>query len=526
MPTERVRANDIINIQVVPMSIRQAKFPACCLLVLLLQAAAQMAHALPGPPAQPEKPGLVQHPCWFAVDDEAVGASCYWMFVREEHGNETSRIIGFPVIRLSANPEPTDNPPVLHLGGGGPGNALPLGETQINDTWQNHRLMSLEQGLDLVLMDPRGVGLATPRLSCNEWLGTVRDSWSEPLPLSREWEISLAADRRCIERLTRDGVNLAMYNSAAVARDVEALRKAMGVTQWNLYGVSYGSRYALTLARDFPHSVASMVLDGVVFPNLRYEEKGAITSELAIRRAFAWCQANPHCRADYPEIEERFWALAESLNEKPLSLTVTDPETFEQLPVSLTGYRLFSVMFYATYDERYHFEFPAVVRSLEHRNTDLIAPHLRRYLGYLLDPSDSDVALATHYCYEEYPFVDSARTLQAARGYRAVIRDPLIQSAENTRDWCEAWLGGISGPEIEGLAITTDIPTLVLHGELDPVLPVEDIEAQLAGFENVELITYPDIAHDVVSASYCAEMAAGAFYSRGLDFADEQSCSE
>jgi pimeloyl-ACP methyl ester carboxylesterase len=447
---------------------------ACCCLVLT-----HSASALPEFPNTPEQPGLVEHPCWFAVDEPEVSAGCYWMFVHEVHGNPGSALIGFPVIRLSRGE--SELPPVLHLGGGGPGNGMPFGPEQINTTWHNHRYMSLEAGMDLVLMDPRGVGRSIPRLSCHEWLGTVRETWREPLSLQREWDIGLEADTRCVTRLKRDGVNPAMYNSAAVATDVEALRQALGVRQWNLYGVSYGSRYALTIARDYPHSVASMVLDGVVFPQLRYEEKGAMASEKAIRRAFSTCAENTRCRADFPDIEERFWQLAETLNEKPLSFTVTDPETFQQLPVSLTGYRLFAILFHAAYDESNHLAFPGVVKSLEYGNTDLVAPFVRQYLGYLLDPTDSDVALATHYCYEEYPFVDNARLLQASRGYRSVIRDPLLLNASTTRAWCATWLGDIKGPKLEGEPIHTDVPTLLLHGELDPVLPVEDIAAQAAG---------------------------------------------
>jgi pimeloyl-ACP methyl ester carboxylesterase len=500
------------------MIVRHLVLAACCALF------AQVSQAIPQAPAVPEQAGLVEHPCWFAVDDDTVRASCYWMFVHESAGSPDSPIIGFPVIRLSRGPN--DLPPVLHLGGGGPGNAMPLAAEQINATWQNHQYMSLEAGMDLILMDPRGVGHAMPRLSCHEWLGTVRDTWRQPLSLQREWNIGLEADQRCIRRLKASGINLAMYNSAAVARDVEALRKALGVRQWNLYGVSYGSRYALTIARDFPHSVSRMVLDGVVFPNLRYEEQGARTSEQAIARAFAWCEADARCRADFPDSQERFWALAESLNDKPLALTVTDPETFRQLPVALTGYRLFAVFFHAAYNEMNHGQFPSLVRSLEYGNTDLIAPFVRQYLGYLLDPADSDAALATHYCYEEYPFVDNGRLLAAARGYRAVIRDPLLLNVSTTREWCGAWLEGVTGPAREGEAIRTDIPTLVLHGALDPVLPVEDIEAQLSTFENVELLTYPDIAHDVVSASLCAEMAAGEFYRAGLDSVSAASCNE
>ena len=507
--------------KVVPMSVHRAMRTMTAGLMLVL---VQPAWSLSTTPGIPEQAGLVDHPCWFAVDATDITASCHWMFVHESHGNPASPLIGFPVIRLSGGD--SEHPPVLHLGAGGPGSGMPFNAEQINTTWQNHRYMSLEAGMDLVLMDPRGVGRAIPRLSCHEWLGTVRDTWREPYSLQREWDIGLAADRRCIARLKQQGVDPGSYNSAAVARDVEALRQAMGVKQWNLYGVSYGSRYALTIARDFPHSVASMVLDGVVFPQLRYEEKGAMASEQAIRRAFAGCVAHPACRADFPDIEERFWQLAERLNEKPLAFTVTDPQTFQQLPVSLTGYRLFAVLFHAAYDESNHPQFPGVVRSLEYGNTDLVAPFVRQYLGYLLNPNDSDVALATHYCYEEYPFLDNARLRLASRGYRSVIRDPLLINARSTSAWCDAWLGDVRGPDREGEPIRTDIPTLLLHGELDPVLPVEDVATQLDTLPNARLLTYPGIAHDVVSSSLCAEVAAGEFFLDPMGAEAGASCNE
>src|SRR5690606_39226772 len=65
----------------------------------------------------------------------------------------------------------------------------------------------------------------------------------------------------CRERLLAEGVNLAVYDSAASAADVDDLRRALGYEQFNLYGISYGTRLAKTIMRDCPEGVRSVILD-------------------------------------------------------------------------------------------------------------------------------------------------------------------------------------------------------------------------------------------------------------------------
>ena len=67
----------------------------------------------------------------------------------------------------------------------------------------------------------------------------------------------LEAKAACRDRLDAAGINLSAYNSAASAADLNDLRQALGYESWNLYGVSYGARLALTATPDAGYQVKS-----------------------------------------------------------------------------------------------------------------------------------------------------------------------------------------------------------------------------------------------------------------------------
>src|SRR5690606_41246159 len=65
----------------------------------------------------------------------------------------------------------------------------------------------------------------------------------------------------CLDQLERDPRH---FTTEHAIDDLEALRAAVGAEQWNLYGVSYGTRVAQRYAARYPTRVRTMVLDGVV----------------------------------------------------------------------------------------------------------------------------------------------------------------------------------------------------------------------------------------------------------------------
>jgi pimeloyl-ACP methyl ester carboxylesterase len=69
------------------------------------------------------------------------------------------------------------------------------------------------------------------------------------------------AIRACRDRLTTAGIDLAAYNSAESAADLEALRRALGYRQWNLFALSADGVLGLTYMRLFPGGIRSAVVD-------------------------------------------------------------------------------------------------------------------------------------------------------------------------------------------------------------------------------------------------------------------------
>ena len=70
--------------------------------------------------------------------------------------------------------------------------------------------------------------------------------------------------KTCGQRYRDQGIDLSQYNSAAISRDTADVMHALGYSGWSLIGVSYGTRYALTMMRDTPAAIHAVILDSTV----------------------------------------------------------------------------------------------------------------------------------------------------------------------------------------------------------------------------------------------------------------------
>lgn len=58
--------------------------------------------------------------------------------------------------------------------------------------------------------------------------------------------------------------DVSMYSSVFTAKDMESIRKAYGIKQWSIYGISYGTVPSTIYASLFPDAVVSLNLEGTV----------------------------------------------------------------------------------------------------------------------------------------------------------------------------------------------------------------------------------------------------------------------
>ncbi len=466
---------------------------------------------------------LQRKSCWFETEEDWPVTECYDMYVPENHLQPQGRSISFPVLVFRAEYY-TQQAPVLHLGGGGPGSPVYMSANDINQNiWLYYWDMSLGWGADLYIIDPRGLG--KPLLNCPDYYETFLDVAAEIRTPQEDYERTYKIYSECYSQLLAEGVDFSQYNSTAVAKDVDLLRYTLGLEQWNLFGISYASRYAQTVARDFPERVNAMVLDSVVFPDIRYTETGMSDARDAFNHAFEFCENESWCRRDFPDLEKRFWQVVEDLEANPLSLAVTHPDNYTRTNVMLNGQRFLSSVFSDLYDSNFLYDLPGMIASLEHRNADMVAPTVRNWLLFQLDEEYADLSASAHYCFEEYPFVNHEHVFkdQEEHAPNDWYKDMARLGSEYEKKYCDLF-NFPTPPQQEGKMQKTDVPALLLHGELDPVLPVKDVRKRIKYFPNGEYLIFSSLAHGVVDMDACAEEAAGDFFYGNFNRSYYESC--
>ena len=134
---------------------------------------------------------------------------------------------------------------------------------------------------DIIGFDPRGVGYSAP-IGCGMPTDVPADI-ADGFPAadgSIDRTVPFARDvaRRCVENV---GAALPYINTANTARDIDAIRAALGERRISYLGYSYGTYLGAVYRTLFPHRVDRMVLDGAIDPS-RYGHEQVRLTGLAV----------------------------------------------------------------------------------------------------------------------------------------------------------------------------------------------------------------------------------------------------
>lgn len=182
----------------------------------------------------------------------------------------------------------------------------------------------ITERFDIVGVDPRGLGASD--IDCGGDLAElygVDYSIDSPEDVTTLLDVSSTYVDGCE---TAAGDLLAHLGTADVARDIDAVRAAMGDNQLSYLGYSYGTAIGQMLAELFPDRVRAMVIDGVL-------ELGPTGVELATEQsqgfegafaAFAAdCDADPSCPIA-PDATAALDELVARVEQEPLPATPRD----------------------------------------------------------------------------------------------------------------------------------------------------------------------------------------------------------
>ena len=464
-----------------------------------------------------------------AIDYEPGEIECGLLQVPENRENADSRMIELHFVKLHSRwgregfeRDPEDettrfadgledgkrDDPVIYLTGG-PGAPV----TYYVGRFKDHTLLDHR---DLYILEQRGIGASD---NFCEFYGTRN---AQHYSVSN-YEDHLEAARKtwadCARNAAAAGVDLSGYNTIENARDVKALRRALGYEQWNVWGISYGSILGQAYLKEDPEGILAAALDAIMPLDIQdSEEYWRIVNyyERDLQKLQAICQNQPACAEAYPDIPGRIREAMASVIDNPIVVEVEDTEAFPSgeariyrdiaglLPFALLyeqdNYPGLPGMIYAWADmvERRD---PDVFRALVEAASDeggIFSSAEGMRLAILCNDGDVQAqGNANRRDREQYP-----------------ILGQLFGEADNAarNDALCVELGMPLRPKEQYAPTVTAIPTLIIEGDMDPITPPPNARAILPGFSNGTYVEFPYAGHGPSRSVPCAGHMLNKFF--------------
>jgi pimeloyl-ACP methyl ester carboxylesterase len=301
------------------------------------------------------------------------------------------------------------------------------------------------------------------------------------------------------------GIDLSAYHSAASAADLNDLRVALGYEKLNLYAVSYGTRLALTLMRDYPYAVRSAVLDSVYPLQVNLYTALAPNADRAFNVFFGRCAADPACNTAYPDLRAIFYQLVDQLNSSPITISLNADGA--EYAVRLDGGLLIDVLFVGLYNPAVTASMPQMIYEISRGSHDL----LRERLDLYFDLSSALGMQMSVQCAEELPFNAADEAYAAAQGIQPQIAAFYPASVQPLFAVCQEWANVVPDPR-ENQPVSSDLPALILAGDQDPITPPEWGQMVSQDLSHDFVYEFSGHGHWVTRSSRCALSIALAFW--------------
>jgi pimeloyl-ACP methyl ester carboxylesterase len=364
----------------------------------------------------------------------------------------------------------------------------------------------VRERFDLVGFDPRGVGSSRPAIWCNsdadnDRLRTEPQVDYSPAGVAQIEDETKQFVARCVDKMGTDF--LSNVGTVNVARDLDAIRAALGDDKLTYLGYSYGTRIGAAYAEAYPENVRSMILDGAVDPNadpIEADLRQAKGFQDAFNDYATDCAKQSSCPlgTDPAKAVDVYHSLVDPLVDPNNPMVGRPAPTKDPRGLSYSDAIVGTIM--ALYSPTlWHHLTDGLSELAQHHGDTLLAladMYMRRDThGHYSNATDARVAIN---CVDQPPITDRAKVIDEDRRSREVA--PFMSYGTFTGDaplsTCAFWP---VPPTSKPHAVTAPglAPTVVVSTTHDPATPYKagvDLAKQLGG----SLLTYDGTQHTVV----------------------------
>jgi pimeloyl-ACP methyl ester carboxylesterase len=418
---------------------------------------------------------------------------CGFVVVPERHAHPEGRTIRLPVqVTARANRDaPPD--PVIYIQGGPGAKIGPNARLQAGSATINH---------DVIFYEQRGVGKSEPSLDCPERdRQRLTDAVAAIEPAVRAEHLRLAGVA-CAERLAGEGIDVAAYNTVESAADLEDIRVALSYDHLNLVSISYGTFLAQATMRAYPQRIRSVVLDSVVPMELSAVAiSPSANTDHALERTFELCAANPSCDLNFPDQSATFRRVINKLGQQPLSVPL-GAQYGQAVPMTVARFVL--IIFRELYFGPSNV--PSLIAAADRGNGQAFADRLLSML--LFNRGYSEGMELSAICHT----VGTALPDRAHVTGNGVMTS-LPWASVSWVDTCQSWPHEPLDPAFR-TPVHSDIPTLIIAGELDPVTAPVNARKVGQDLTHSTYVEIPRAGHGPGVNSSCGRTIIAAFLDR------------
>ena len=457
------------------------------------------------------------------IDYEPGEIECGLLQVPENREKPDSRFIDLHFIKLNSTwddeeaeeedeedgsrlaPGKRDDPVIYLTGGPGAG-----AETYVK-RFKDHRL---RKHRDLYILEQRGIvssGDFCPKYYARKPEIQNVDTLEESADASR-----IAAED-CMRNAISAGVDLTGYNTIENARDVKALRIALGFEDWNVWGISYGSILGQAYLKEDPEGIRAAVIDAIVPLDTRGDPiSWRIVNwyDRDLKKLDELCQADDDCGDAYPNLGERVRDAARIAMANPVSVDVKDTELYPSGKAHFLSDIVAFLPFIMFYEQENYPVLPAVI----HAWADAVERRDETLFKALASGSGGDFLGGSQGMYDAIMCNDGMREAGVASYALDRAEFPVLTDAVFVEGGAEALakscvdLGVVPRPQNDYAPVQTNIPTLLVEGDMDPITPPPLAHAIAPGFSNMTYVEFPYAGHGPTRSVECAGDMLNLFY--------------
>ena len=394
---------------------------------------------------------------------EKVDAEFGRLKVPENRLKKNSKKIEIAFVRFKST---SNNPgsPIVYLAGGPGGSGI--GSAKFS---RFKLFMAMREFGDVIALDQRGTGAASPNLRCKEKIDLPMDKPLTPESFAKE---ELEKTRACASKWEANGIDVSAYNTIESASDINDLRLALGAKKVSLWGISYGTHLALATIRQHGKYIDRAILAGV--------EGVDDTLKLPSYTQNLMVELNKRVKADaklskkIPDFLGLIKTVHDRLDRDPVTVELTDPKTKEKTKVGIGKFDVQGLVAAFSGSNEAQSLFPKLYYDMSNGDFTFVAQQMWRFRKGGLSPIMS-IAMDCASGISPQRSALIKREKQTALFSDAVnVPFPKICEAVNYRKL---------GKDFRK-PVKSDVPVLFISGTLDGRTPVSNAEFTRKGFKN------------------------------------------